>query len=70
MKTRRQILKQMDNLLAQCKICPKRIETVASKGSVNSLQKYCNKQCKVGRELRVIAGQLDQTVRDRRERSA
>lgn len=65
--SRKEAIKQMDELLAVCKVCPKRTDKKWANPSYNRLQKHCNTKCKTGKQLLGIAVVLDKEVRARRK---
>lgn len=65
--SRKEVIKQMDELLAVCKVCPKRTDKKWAQPSYNRLQKHCNTKCKTGKELLKIADVLADEVRARRK---
>lgn len=65
--TRKAALQDLDLLLAECKVCPKRNDSKWANPSYNRLQKHCNEKCPTGKELLKIAATLDKEVRVRRK---
>lgn len=61
------VLSQINELLdGRCADCPmlKELNRIHGK-STSHIDKYCHHQCEVGRQLRVLGGQLDGSVRPR-----
>lgn len=65
--TRKETLQDLDRLLAECKVCPKRNDSKWANPSYNRLQQHCNTKCATGKKLLKIAATLDKEVRARRK---
>lgn len=65
---RNRVIQQMDKHLEVCKTCPKKLDKRWAHPSYNRLQKHCNEKCPTGRELRKVADDLDQIVKDKRKK--
>lgn len=64
---RQEALKDLDQYLSECKVCPKRMDKKWSHPSYNRLQKHCNTKCATGKKLLGIADVLEEDVRARRK---
>ncbi len=62
------VIQQMDKHLEVCKTCPKKLDKRWAHPSYNRLQKHCNENCPTGKELRKVADDLDQIVKDKRKK--
>lgn len=65
---RNRVIQQMDKHLEVCKTCPKKLDKRWAHPSYNRLQKHCNEKCPTGKELRKVADDLDQIVKDKRKK--
>lgn len=65
---RNRVIQQMDKHLEVCKTCPKKLDKRWAHLSYNRLQKHCNEKCPTGKELRKVADDLDQIVKDKRKK--
>jgi len=65
---RNRVIQQMDKHLEVCKTCPKKLDKRWAHPSYNRLQKHYNEKCPTGKELRKVADDLDQIVKDKRKK--
>lgn len=65
---RNRVIQEMDKHLEVCKTCPKKLDKRWAHPSYNRLQKHCNEKCPTGKELRKVADDLDQIVKDKRKK--
>jgi hypothetical protein len=64
---RKEVIERMDELLSACKTCDKRDFKKWGSPSFNRFMKYCNSQCPTGKQLHIVAEDLDAEVRARRK---
>ncbi|MEK4882604.1 MULTISPECIES: zinc-finger domain-containing protein [Paenibacillus] len=65
---RNRVIQEMDKHLEVCKTCPLKLNKRWAHPSYNRLQKHCNEKCPTGKELRKVADDLDQIVKDKRKK--
>ncbi|OMD21298.1 hypothetical protein BJP48_30330 [Paenibacillus odorifer] len=65
---RNRVIQEMDKHLEVCKTCSLKLDKRWAHPSYNRLQSICNEKCPTGRELRKVADDLDQIVREKRKK--